>query len=124
MPPLRTLLGPTVAVALTALGWLRWRTPLSLGLFLFATTLLGLALFAPRLFAPIQAVLERFGRIVAAAFTWLVLGLLFLLIFVPGRLLLAVLRRDPLQRKPDPSRTSYWEPLPPAPGPTHFNRQF
>lgn len=124
MPALRTLLGPALAVALTALGWLRWHTPLSLGLLILATTLLALAVFAPRVFAPIQAVLERFGRLVAAAFTWLVLGTIFLLIFVPGRLLLVFLRRDPLQRKPDPNRTSYWDPLPPAPGPSHFRRQY
>ncbi len=108
----------------TTLGWWRWRTPLSLGLLLFAGTLLALALFAPRAFAPIQAVLERLGRLIAAAFTWIILGLVFLLIFVPGRLLLAVLRRDPLQRQPDPRRTTYWEPLRPSPGPSHFRRQY
>lgn len=124
MPAFRPLLGPALAVAFTALGWLRWRTPWSLWLLILATALLALAVLAPRVFAPIQAVLERFGRLVAAAFTWLLLGAIFLLIFVPARLLLFILRRDPLQRKPDPRRTTYWEPLPPSTGPSHFRRQY
>jgi len=121
---LRTLLGPVLAVAVTSLGWLRWRTPWSLGILLLATALLALALTAPHAYAPLQATLERIGRYAAAAFTWIVLGLVFLLIFVPGRLLLAVLRRDPLHRRPDPHRSTYWEPLPPTADPARFRRQF
>jgi hypothetical protein len=121
---LRPLLGPAFAVAFTALGWWRWRTPASLALLLFAGALLLLALFAPWLFAPVEQLLRRFGRLVAIAFTWAVLALVFLLVFVPGRLLLLLLRRDPLHRRPDPRRASYWEPLPPAPGVGHFRRQF
>ena len=121
---LRQLLGPLVAAVLTTCGWLRWRTPWSLTLLLVAAALLALALLAPRLFAPIERGLARFGRLVAIAFTWLVLSLLFVAIFVPGRVLLALRRRDPLHRRPEPRRDTYWEPLPPAPGPAHFRRQF
>ncbi|HLP02346.1 MAG TPA: hypothetical protein VK163_09995 [Opitutaceae bacterium] len=121
---LRPLLGPLAAVAVTTCGWLRWRTAWSLVLLLVAVVLLALALFAPRLYAPIERRLTRFGQLVAIAFTWVVLGLLFFLLFTPVRLLLALFRRDPVQRRPDPRRTSYWEPLPPRPGPGHFRRQF
>ncbi|MFT3830996.1 MAG: hypothetical protein QM691_14940 [Opitutaceae bacterium] len=121
---LRPLLGPLVATALTACGWLRWRTPWSLALLLIATGLLALALLAPRLYAPIERRLTCFGQLVAIAFTWLVLGLLFFLLFTPVRLLLALFRRDPLRRRPDPRRASYWEPLPPASGADRFRRQF
>lgn len=121
---LRPLLGPLAAVAVTTCGWLRWRTPWSLALLLIATSLLTLALLAPRVSAPIERRLAHFGQLFAIAFTWLVLGLLFFLLFTPVRLLLALFRRDPLQRRPDPRRASYWEPLPPAPAPERFNRQY
>ena len=121
--PLRSLLGPACAVAFTGLVWSRQRTNWSLGLFLLALVLFALAFGASRVFAPIQAAFDRFGHALAAALTVLLLGLVFVLVFVPGRLLLALFRRDPLHRRPDPDRTSYWEPLPPAGGADRFRRQ-
>ena len=124
MPRLRTCIPPLLACALAASGYWRWRSPLTLGMFLLATALLGLAVFAPRTFAPIQSVLERLGRLIATAFAWLVLGLVFLLVFIPGRLFLLVLRRDPIRRRPEPARATYWEPLSPAGDPNRFNQQY
>ena len=121
---LRSLLGTGFAAALTGFLWLRRPGNWSLGFFVFALTLFLLALAAPRAFAPIQAALERFGRAVAAALTYLILGALFVLVFIPGRLLLALRRRDPLHRRPDPGRASYWEPLPPSAGTDRFRRQY
>ena len=121
---LRPLPGPCLAVILTGCGWLHWRTPGSLGLLLLATTLLLLALLSPRAFAPVQRALETIGRLVATGFTWLILLLLFVGIFVPARLALALLGRDPLHRRPDPHRATYWEPLPPTAGLGHFRRQY
>lgn len=124
MSRFRSLIGPALAVGLTGYGWLRWSTHWSLGLFAASAILLLLAIGAPRAFAPIQRVFESFGRLVATSFTWLVLSFLFVGIFLPGRILLLVLRRDPLRLRPDPRRTTYWEPLPPPAGPTHFRRQY
>ena len=121
---LRSLLGTACATALTGLLWHRLHTSWSLGFFGLAVVLFALALCAPRAFAPIQTTLDRFWRTVAAAFSFLMLGLLFLFVFIPGRLLLALLRRDPLHRRPDPSRPSYWEPLPPAGTIDRFHHQY
>jgi hypothetical protein len=121
---IRHLFAPLLAVALAATVWLRWGTSWSLGILALATLLLVLALFAPRTYAPIQAILTRLGHTVAVALAWLLLGLVFLAIFVPGRLLLALRRRDPLQRRPNPARTTYWEPLSPATDPDRFKRQY
>ncbi len=122
--PLRSLLGTAFAATLTGCLWLRLHTEWSLGFFAFALALFALAVAAPRLFAPVQAALDRFGRAVAAVLTVLILGLLFLVVFVPGRLVLAMLRRDPLHRRPDPARASYWEPLSPAGPIDRFRRQY
>ena len=124
MRSLRSILGTGCATALTLFGWLRWHSPLSLGLLIVATTLLALALGAPRAFAPIQSAFDHFGRALTAVLTILVLGLVFALIFIPGRLVLTLLRRDPLHRRPDPARSTYWEPLPPASAVDRFRRQF
>lgn len=122
--PLRSLLGTGFAATLTGCLWLRLHTGWSLGFFAFALVLFALAVGAPRLFAPVQAALDRFGRAVAASLTVLLLGLVFVLVFVPGRLVLALLRRDPLHRRPDPARASYWEPLSPAGPVERFRRQY
>ncbi len=119
-----SLAGPAIACSLTALGWWRWRTPWSLGLLLAAASLLALALLAPAAFAPVERQLQRFGRSVAIGFTWGVLALLFGLIFIPVGIVLRLTGRDPLLRRPDPRRTSYWEPLAPSAGLAHFRRQF
>lgn len=120
----RHLFAPLFAVALAATVWLRWGTSWSLGILAVATLLLVLALFAPRAYAPIQTALTRLGRAIAVTLTWLLLGLVFLAIFVPGRLLLARRRRDPLQRRHDPERSTYWEPLSPATDPDRFKHQY
>ena len=120
----RQLLVPLLAAALAAGAWLRWPTPWSLGILTLATLLLGLALLAPRAYAPLQAALERFGRAVAALVTWILLGLVFVAVFIPGRVLIARRRRDPLRRRPEPGRASYWEPLSPATDPARFKRQY
>lgn len=121
---LRSRLGTALGAALAAAGWWHWRSAWSLGLLAAAVGLFFLALAAPRRFAPVQRGFDALGRGVAAAFTWVVLALLYLFIFTPGRLFLLLLRRDPLQRRPDSRRTSYWEPLPPPAGPERFHRQY
>jgi hypothetical protein len=120
----RPLLAPLLAVAFAAATRLRWETPLSFGILTLATLILALALLAPQVYAPIQTVLTRLGRAVATAVAWLLLGLIFLTVFIPGRLLLALRHRDPLQRHPDPARTTYWEPIPPVTSPDRFERQY
>ena len=120
----RPLLAPLLAVAFAAAARLRWETPWSFGILTLATLLLALALLAPQVYAPIQTVLTRLGRAIAVGFTWSLLSLVYLVIFTPGRLLLALRRRDPLQRRPDPARTTYWEPLPPATSPDRFEHQY
>lgn len=120
----RHLFAPAFAVALAATVWLRWGTSWSLGVLVLATLLLALALLAPRTYAPFQISLTHLGRAIAGTLTWLLLGLVFLAIFVPGRLLLALRRRDPLLRRPDPARPTYWEPLSPATDPDRFEHQY
>jgi hypothetical protein len=51
---------------------------------------------------------RRTGRVVGAVFAWPALASVYFLVFVPARVILAVLGRDILRRKPDRSVGTYW----------------
>jgi hypothetical protein len=120
----RSIGGTALAVVVTAAAWYRWHGQWRLGAFLLAASLFGLALARPRTLAPIQALLDRLSHGLAAVVTWLLLGAVFAVCFIPGRLVLVVLRRDPMRRSRDPARVSYWEPLQCPRDPERFRRQF
>jgi hypothetical protein len=113
-----------VAVGIAAFGCYHWHSFWSLALLLLAAAMFCLALVWPRAWAPVQAALDRFARGVAAVLTWILLGAVFVGCFIPGRLLLALLRRDPLHRAWEPARSTYWETLPRSDSADRFRRQF
>lgn len=89
----------------------------------FTGTLALLAWLMPRAYAPVQWSLDRVLHLALTAFTWLLLGLLYLLVFTPLRLWRALFGRDPLQRQSDPRAITYLQPIPPAAA-NRFDRQF
>ena len=120
----RSLGGTALAVGVTAFGWHRWHSPASLALLVVAAVMFALALLWPRAWAPIQAVLDRTARGITTVVTWILLGAVFVVCFLPGRLFLVLLRRDPLRRAWEPARPSYWEPLPRNRDAERFRRQY
>jgi hypothetical protein len=89
-----------------------------------ATVLLAtLGLAAPAAHGRLDAVLAWLGRTVGFVLTGLLLGLLFLLWFVPCRFLLLLRRRDPLRRRFPATDASFWVPYGPAPDRSHYGRQ-
>jgi hypothetical protein len=104
----RHLFAPIFAVALAVTAWLRWETSWSLSILVLATLLLALFALRPsRLRArpghPHQHRAHRRCRHrLAPPGAGLPRDLR------PGRLLLSLRRRDPLQRRPNPARTTYW----------------
>jgi len=124
LPHWRVLMSPLLAAGVLFLAWWHWRAwSLLVGLIL-TTVVLLCALFAPRCWAVVQRALDRFARLVAAAVSFLLLSLLFLFCFIPGRILLMVLRRDPLCRRWEPKTASYWQTLPAASAAERWRRQF
>jgi hypothetical protein len=95
-------------------------------------TLLGLALVFAGLSLRDPFLLTKFyenwmqaAHILGTIISTVVLTLLFYLVFGVAGCCLRLLRRDPLERKKDPDRGSYWvrrEQSPPAP--EEFLRQF
>lgn len=122
-PAARARLQASLAVLGAALLWLRTHHPLALALAALTVALAALAWLAPARFAPVQRALDTFARAIAAAFTWLVLGLVYFGLFTPLRMLRALLRRDPLQLRSTPAAVTFLQPLPPR-RPGSFQRPF
>lgn len=116
----RPIAGCAVGAVVSSLSWLRWHSNTSAVLVWIACSLLLLALLLPRLFAPIQRVVDFLIHLLLQALSWALLLLVFLLCVLPGRLLLLLLRRDPLRRAAAPA----WNPLAPDRDPARFTRQF
>ena len=55
---------------------------------------------------------------------WVLLAPFFYLCFVPGRVVLWIMGRDPLDRKIDPDRPSYWAPYRNAADERRYKRQY
>jgi hypothetical protein len=106
-----------------------WKPPLAVVVGAIAVALLALALAAPGGYARVAAALERFGRAVGQAMTWLLMPLLFYLLFLPVGLALRTAGKLRLTRGADPARATYWEePVPGhawgAGGEEQYRRQF
>jgi hypothetical protein len=75
----------------------------------FAAFFLLFALVAPRLLEPIEKVWMAFSRVLGEINTRIIMGLLYLLIFVPLGLLFRVFGRDELRRRRVLSVKTNWE---------------
>ena len=71
-----------------------------------------LALLAPKLLWPLEKVMATIFRAVTAALTAVLLTVFFFLIFTPIGLILQLTRKDPLGKRFDRQRASYWFDVP------------
>ncbi len=97
---------------------------------------LGLAIYglsavviiAGFLIAPLFRALEQagqwLGRMVAQGITWLLLAPFFYCCFAPARLVLKLMGKDPMMRRYEPDRPSYWLDHKPATNPQPYTKQY
>lgn len=107
--------GITMAVPLALLSGLFWwrdsaAWPYLLGL---AWLFLLMALIAPQMLSPIEWVWMKFAHYLGIAMTYVVLTLTFYLVVTPMGLLMRLLGKDPMERKFERNRKSYWIPVQP-----------
>jgi hypothetical protein len=122
-PASRARLHATLACGVTLALW-AWRGGLlPAAVAGLAAALAVLAWASPIRYAPVQRGLDRGVHLVLTALTWLVLGLVWLLVFTPLRVARALAGEDPLRRKFDRTADSYLQ-TPPAGGAGRFDRQF
>lgn len=98
------------AVCLLWTGILWWRgqtgpIPYLLGA---SPVLVLLALVAPIVLWPLHKVWMPAAKGLARALTWLLLAIVFYVVFTPYGVIMKLAGKDPLDRKIDKSRNSYW----------------
>lgn len=97
-------------------------SPLWLGL---AAAFLVAALAFPRVLAPLNTVWTRFGLLLHAVVSPVVLALVFYGCITPIGWLMRRTGKDPLRRRFEPAATTYWLTRePPGPAPETFSQQF
>jgi hypothetical protein len=93
--------------------------------FAIAAAVLVVALAVPRMLAPFNRAWMKLGELLHPVANFVVLGAIFLLIFVPVGLAMRLAGRDALRRRFDPAAKSYWIPrTPPGPDPSGLPNQF
>jgi hypothetical protein len=84
-----------------------------------------LAVFAPKVLAPLSGLWMRFGALLHSIVSPIIMAVLFLGAVVPTGLMLRVFGRDSLALKRDSSKTTYWiDRTPPGPEPESLRQQF
>jgi len=90
-----------------------------------ACAILVVTLSAPALLGPLNRLWFRFGLVLHAIVSRVVLGLIFFGVVTPLSLVLRRLGKDPLRLRREPSSPSYWiDRKPPGPAPDTMSRQF
>ncbi len=119
--------GLVVALGLAvvaSISWYRGHTSVPLVLWSAAAVLLLLGLVYPPALGPVERVWMKFGNALGWVNTRIILTLLFALVVTPIGAV-ARLFRDPLDRRFDEDRTTYWLPKKAAPArPEVYERQF
>lgn len=83
------------------------------------------SLLAPKVFFAFEAFGRKLGEWVGIILGWLLLVPMFYLVFFPGRILLGLMRRDPLRCAfPAPDTKSFWIPRKPVKDPAEYQRQY
>ena len=120
----RAIIQTCFPVALAAVFWWRGRPVAPFVLLAIGALLLVTGLFIPAAFRKIEHFGQALGRGVGAGLTFLLLVPFFYLVFLPGRLVLLAMRRDPMQRGFPSRETTFWTPYASARTPEDYGRQF
>jgi fatty acid desaturase len=75
---------------------------------LAAATLSLVAILAQGLFKPLFLIWMAAALVLGHLMTRVILILVFYLVITPTALVMRIFRKDPLKRKPDPSKNTYW----------------
>ena len=123
-PALRAVIQAVIVGAIGGFVLTRGHKGVAIFLISIASFLFVSGLFIPWLFLAFEKFGKKFGQWVGGALTWLLLMPTFFILFFPGRLMLWILKKDPM-RLAFPSREeTYWVPRPPVEKIEQYSRQF
>jgi hypothetical protein len=77
--------------------------------FLASGAFAGASVVWPVSLRPLNIAWARFGNLLQVVTSPIILFVLYFFIFVPAGLLMRAFRHDPMKRKWEPSRETYWE---------------
>ena len=85
----------------------------------------GMALAAPKGLLPVHKKWMRFAEVIGNFNAKVILSLTYFLVFTPIRMVGSIFREDPLRRKFEPEKESYWLDCEPRdPDPKRYEKQF
>ena len=114
-----------IVFAIIALWPVIWGGGLRLWAIAIAAVFLILAFLWPAILRPLNIAWFRFGMLLGAVMTPLVMALLYAVAFVPTGWLMRLFGKDPLRLKRDSAAASYWIVREePGPAPGTMKRQF
>lgn len=106
-------------------GYLAWRNRTTGYIFLgAATTLLALAVIAPGALAPVERTWMKVAGWMSVVMTYIILTLTFFLVITPVGWIVRHLGHSGITFRPDPNRTTYWEPVEPEGPATRPDRPY
>lgn len=73
------------------------------------------AAVAPRALIPFRRVWMALAHLLGWINTRLILGIVYYVVFTLVRCVLVLLRKDPMHRRPDPGKDTYWVDVPQTP---------
>ncbi|MFN2350952.1 MAG: hypothetical protein ABR497_03300, partial [Kiritimatiellia bacterium] len=121
----RALIQACVMAAVAGLlyAWLQHRIAAGI-VGLLALLMLAGSLGVPGLLRGFEKLGAGLGRTVGLGMTYLLLTPMYYLIFTPGRFLMALSKRDPMQRRFLPEAATYWQERAPIETLDYYNRQY
>jgi len=90
-----------------------------------AVMFLGAALLRPQLLVPLNRLWMKFGHLLHAIVSPIILGLLFYATITPIGILMRAFGKDPIRLRRAPEAATYWiERQPPGPSPESMKNQY
>ena len=85
----------------------------------------GMGLLAPMSLLPVHRKWMRFAEVIGNFNAKVILSLTYFLVFTPIRILTSIFREDPLSRKFEPDKETYWRDCKPRePDAKRYEKQF
>jgi hypothetical protein len=111
-----------VSVAVAAFWWHRTGARWAGGLLVATATLALASILSPRIAQAVDRFFKATTRHALRATTFVLLGAVFVIIFVPGGLLRRLRGTDPVRKHDAKNCESYWQSV--AERPEHYERQY
>ncbi|MBU4211868.1 MAG: hypothetical protein L6437_13405 [Kiritimatiellae bacterium] len=121
----RAVIQAVIMAAVATLMTMVWhKIWLGLAIYSLSAVVIISGFLIPTLFRALERVGQWLGRMVGIGITWLMLMPFFYLCFAPARLILKLMGKDPMHRRFERNRSSYWVDHKPPSTPQPYTRQY